>query len=172
MLCDICKKNEATVHITKIINQDKQEFSICQECAKNMDELKLGGQMNFESPFSFQNILSGIMDYVNENTKSNIIYEPTCNNCGTTYSEFKKHGLLGCSECYANFSSTLMPVIKRIHGNMDHVGKIPKKSGKDLIEKKKIEGLKEDLQKAIAHEEYEKAAELRDMIREIQNNDQ
>lgn len=170
MLCDLCEKNEATVHITKILNGNKKELNLCEKCAKEKGELTFYSPIDISSSFSFQNILSGIMDHmsnVGQNQKNSYIY---CKNCGTTYSEFKQRGLAGCSECYKNFSETIKPIIKRVQGNIEHTGKIPNKLGKHIIQKKKLLKLKEDLQKAISAEEYEKAAEIRDMIRKIQDD--
>lgn len=164
MLCEICKKNEATVHITKIINGEKQEVNICDECAKRSEGF------NISTPFSIQNVLNGIMDCIYQTGGIPNDVDPKCENCGTTFSEFKKSGLLGCNQCYKKFSKMLMPVIKRMQGNVEHVGKIPEKYGKSISEKKKIATLKEELQKAIALEEYEKAAEIRDTIRDIQKS--
>lgn len=170
MLCQICKKNQANVHVTKIINGEKQELNICEECAKRTEGMDFGEDMLFDTQFSFQNILSGLVGYLNQSPQTKSI-EPVCKNCGATYSEFRKHGFLGCSECYSYFDAALIPVIKRIQGNAEHVGKIPHKSGKVILEKRELENLKAELQKAIQAEEYEKAAEIRDKIREIQGKD-
>lgn len=170
MLCEICKKNEANIHITKVINGVKHDLNICEKCAKEKGEFNFSSPIDFSSPFTFQNILSGIMDYVGSSDEAQKNSDIICNNCGTTFSEFRKKGFLGCSECYESFSSILMPIIKRVQGNTEHIGKIPKKAGKDIIEKKKLLKLKEDLQKSISAEEYEKAAEIRDKIKEIQKN--
>lgn len=169
MICEICKKNEANVYITKVINGMKQELRICDKCAREKEGFGIEENISFSTPFSFQNILSGLMDYVNKPSEVTRVSELVCKNCGTTYNDFKKTGLLGCSECYQNFSNTLNPVIKRVQGNVEHVGKIPKKLGKDIMERKRLTKLKEELQKAIASEEYEKAARIRDEIREIQS---
>lgn len=170
MICDICKKNEATVHYTKIINGVKQELNICDKCAKETEGID--GEFSFGTPFSFQNLLSGIMDYMSYPTGVTKPAEVKCKNCGTSYSDFKRTGLLGCSECYKTFGNTLEPVIKRVQGHVEHTGKLPKKMGKDIIEKKKLLKLKEDLQKAIAAEEYEKAAQIRDTIKSLQSGEQ
>lgn len=159
MKCDICKEREATVHLTRIINGMKEEIHLCENCANEKEK----------APFSFQSILSGFMDYM---IQPNLTYSKNqfvCENCGTNYSEFKQKGLFGCSKCYENFKEMITPVIKNVQGNIEHVGKFPKKAGRDIMTKKKIESLKLELQKAIASEEYEKAAEIRDKIRDIQN---
>ncbi|MCI1944659.1 UvrB/UvrC motif-containing protein [Clostridium luticellarii] len=169
MLCDICKKNEATVHITKIINGSKQEINLCEKCAMERGELNFVPQIDFVAPFSFQNILSGIMDYmINANNEQYKSFDVSCKNCGTSYNEFKKTGFLGCSECYKNFNNILGPIIKRVQVNLDHTGKIPKRAGKDMIQKKKLLKLKADLQKTVSLEQYEKAATIRDMIKQIE----
>lgn len=171
MFCENCKKNEAAVHITKIINGKKQEMNICENCAKELEAFDIGGSMGFGSPFSFQNVLSGIMDYMSSSQQVNKTVDLVCKNCGATYNDFKKYGLLGCSECYTSFSPTINSVIKRVQGNVEHVGKIPKKLGKDIMEKRRLSKLKEELQKAIANEEYEKAAQIRDQIKALQNGE-
>lgn len=171
MLCDNCKQNKANVHITRIINGVKEEMNICDKCAKELQGLNVNESFGFGPSFSFQNILSGIMDYMSPSQQVNKTCELQCKNCGTTYDSFKKYGVLGCSECYENFSPTLNPVIKRVQGSTEHTGKIPKKLGKDIMEKKRLSKLKEELQKAIANEEYEKAAQIRDMIKSLQNNE-
>lgn len=170
MLCDSCKQNEATIHITKIVNGVKKEANLCSSCAGKSEEFNLVSDMDIMAPFSFPNVLSGLMDYVNKTSKNNKAMEFRCESCGTTYKEFKERGLLGCSKCYESFNSTMIPVIKGVQGNIDHVGKIPKDMGKDLMQKKQLLKLKEQLQEAIALEEYEKAAEIRDKIREVEKD--
>lgn len=171
MLCDSCKKNEATIHITKIVNGVKKEANLCSECADKSGELNLVSDMDIMAPFSFPNVLGGLMDYVNSNASvKNKASESKCENCGTTYREFKERGLLGCSQCYQHFKPLILPVIKGVQGNMEHIGKLPKKAGKELVQKKQILKLKEELKEAITLEEYEKAAEIRDKIKEIERN--
>jgi protein arginine kinase activator len=167
MLCEICKKNEAIFHVTKIVNGNKEEISLCQKCAKEFDGFNIASEVGIISPFSFQNILSGLMGYIGEGHKESADDITCCKNCGISLREFKENGLLGCDECYKNFSTTVNTVIGRVQGKIEHVGKIPKKSGKNIIEKKRMNNLKQDLQKSIALEEYEEAAVLRDKIREI-----
>ncbi|GFP77917.1 DUF7685 domain-containing protein [Clostridium fungisolvens] len=167
MLCDKCGSREASVHIVKVVNGDKKEVNLCDKCANESMEIPLNP---FEDlgEFSFQNLLSGLVDYVNKTSRDAQKTEVTCENCGMAYNEFQKTGLLGCSECYKNFQNTINPVIKRVQGDVEHVGKVPTKAGKCLVEKKKLLKLKEELQHAILGEEYERAAVLRDEIKSLQ----
>ncbi|QGU96523.1 excinuclease [Clostridium bovifaecis] len=170
MLCESCKQNEATIHITKIVNGVKKEANLCSECAGKSEEFNLVSDMDMMAPFSFPNVLSGLMDYVNKSSINTKATELKCGNCGTTYREFKERGLLGCSQCYESFNPTMLSVIKGVQGNVEHIGKVPNKAGKNLVQKKRLLKLKEELQQAITLEEYERAAEIRDQIREVEKD--
>jgi protein arginine kinase activator len=170
MLCDMCKENPATVHFVKVVNGTKQELNICEKCAsKSQQGFGMGADIKMDAPFTFQNILSGLVDYINKSSQNVRTMEASCPKCGMSYSEFKQSGLMGCSQCYESFGPAILPVIKRVQGNVEHIGKIPLKAGKEIMGKKRLSELKEQLQRAILGEEYEKAAEIRDKIRELQN---
>jgi protein arginine kinase activator len=172
MLCEMCKQNNASVHIVRIINGAKQELNICERCAKESQGFGFDEDIKMDAPFTFQNVISGWMDYMNQSPHNVRHTEAACQHCGMTFAEFRQKGLMGCADCYRQFSSTVMPVIKRVQGNTEHIGKIPLKAGKEIMERKRLLSLKEELQKAILAEEYEKAAEIRDRIREVQKGEQ
>ncbi|HBM80298.1 MAG: UvrB/UvrC motif-containing protein [Clostridiales bacterium] len=173
MLCEICNERPATVHITKIINGVKSEFHICEQCARERNEFNIGSDVtDFVAPFSFSNILTGLMDFTGNNP---VTYQTEkhikCPACGLDFEEFKRTGMLGCSECYHAFADRLEPIIKRIHGNTQHTGKVPRRTGGLIRIKRDTERLKYELKKAIDSEEFEKAAKLRDRIKELENKD-
>ena len=66
------------------------------------------------------------------------------------------------------FEQELEPSLRRIHGNRQHVGKIPLRGGEKVLWRRQIEGLKQRLQEAVAREEYEEAAEIRDQIKNLE----
>lgn len=168
MLCQICNKRPASVHITKVINGVKNELHICEQCAREKEGLDTSkGFAEFEVPFSFPNILAGLMDFTGAMPYT-AQKELKCPRCGYDYEDFKKTGTLGCSQCYEVFGDRLEPLIKRIHGNTRHAGKVPKRAGGTARIKRDIERLQYELKKAIEAEEYEKAAELRDRIKELE----
>ncbi len=165
MLCQKCNEKEANVHVTKIINGKKTEVHLCEECARQNDE------MNIETPFTMNNFLTSILDSIHSSPiKVDYIKTTTCSKCGMNYGKFKQLGRLGCSECYKIFDEKLMPLIKRIHGSEVHVGKVPKKAGSKIRIKKEIMALKKELNSAVKKEEFERAAELRDKIKELEKN--
>jgi len=170
MICESCGQNDATIHITKITNGVKKEANLCHECASKNQNLNLVSDMDIMAPFAFPNILSGLMEYVNKSHKNNNDIELRCDNCNLLYKDFKESGLLGCSQCYDYFKTAILSVIKGVQGNLEHLGKIPKRSGEELMQKKRVLQLREELQKAITLEEYEKAAEIRDEIKKIEKD--
>lgn len=94
--------------------------------------------------------------------------ETHCPVCGRTYSDFKKTGKLGCSECYKTFAAPLSAVLRQIHQNPVHTGKIPGSMRVKLSKKRRLEELKTKLQEAVRSEDYETAARLHKEIREIE----
>ena len=167
MLCEQCKKRPANVHMTKIINGHKTEMHLCEECARER------GELNFFSvpQFSFQNLLAGMLGQepgFDVDLSRPYRGSRRCDKCGLEYSDFTRSGFLGCSHCYAEFRNQLEPILRRIHGATRHVGKIPKRTGGAVRVRKEIEDLRQELQKCIAKEEYERAAEIRDKIHELE----
>ena len=163
MVCDICKQQQATVHLTEIVNDQMTELHLCEACANQK-----GSQV--ESHFGLADLLSGLAD----TGKSQDVEEETstksCPNCGMTYEDFRKVGRLGCSECYTTFKRSLASLLKRIHGAPHHLGKAPARLVKPSTPKTKSElsDLKRRLERAIEMEEFEEAARLRDHIREME----
>ncbi len=164
MKCQRCNDKDASIHLTKIVNGDKNEVYLCEECARET------GQLPFASnnPFAFQNLLKGL---INPGVSSYGEYQEDskCANCGLTYSDFSKNGLFGCSECYKAFVNKLDPILKRIHGNNRHNGKVPKRRGGTLRVKREIRELRQDMQNSVNNENFEKAAKIRDKIKILED---
>jgi protein arginine kinase activator len=166
MTCQECGKKPATLHFTKIINGEKTEFHICETCAREKGEM-IPGTPN---GFSIHNLLSGLLDFEPSSaaTFSSKPQALRCEHCGLTYSQFSKLGRFGCSSCYKHFADRLDPLFKRVHGNVTHVGKVPKRSGGLIKYKRELDRLKKELMLRIEREEFEQAARLRDQIRELE----
>lgn len=167
--CERCNKYQANVHIIKVFDGIKKELNICEKCAKELGEFNLNSILDVESTFS-SNILSGLVEYFNNTQQPPMvkINDSECSKCKTTYAEFKNTGFLGCDECYRQFNKILSIFIKRVQNGDEHNGKIPSRCGESVIKKKEINVLKDKLQRSILSEEYEKAAEIRDLIKDLE----
>jgi len=161
LLCQICKKREATIHFTNVENNKVYEIHLCAQCAKEKGFEKLK-KSNFAMSDIIAELLNSTARRVDEKLNPN-----TCPNCGTTFLQFKKSGRLGCSECYSFFNRQLIPLLRGIHGNTRHVGKVPKKYKTKVNKQRRVLELEEELARAIELEEYERAAQIRDEIRSL-----
>lgn len=161
MFCDICGKNKATVHLTEIVDNEMSELHLCEECAREKSS-------QMEQHFGLSDLLAGLTD-LGSALGTPITKEKKCSDCGLSIADFKKTGRLGCSECYGVFKEFLTPLLKRIHGSTQHLGKTPVKIPKVSRPKSELENLKAKLQKAIQLEEFEEAAKLRDKIRRLES---
>ena len=161
MLCNICAKNPATVHLTEIIDDQMTELHLCEECAHQKS-----AQM--EQQFGLSDLLAGLAEFEKPATKEKELVTAKCASCGLSYADFKKIGRLGCGECYTTFKKYLGPLLKRIHGSNMHFGKSPLKVTKVLKKKIDLQDLRHNLQRAIEMEEFEEAARIRDQIKELE----
>ncbi len=167
MLCDVCGKNPATVHLTEIIDEQMNELHLCEECAREKS-------VEMEQQFGLSDLLAGMAEFAKPKEEE-VAVAVKCPNCGLTYGDFKKIGRLGCGDCYNAFRKYLAPLLKRIHGSSQHIGKSPSRMTK-VVKKKtavaaqdlSVQDLRQKLVRAIETEEFEQAAKIRDQIKEME----
>jgi len=166
MVCQDCRKREAQVHLTQIVNNEKLSLSLCKECA---------AARGFHSPldnvpFPLAEILSGLAHSAPDAGSVEPKDDLACQACGLTFTEFTRQGRFSCGECYSAFRSRLEPIMRKIHGASLHRGRNPEYSKLDdkaALPIKEEERLEAELTKAIAAEDFERAAELRDKLRTV-----
>lgn len=167
MLCDECGKNKATVHLTEIVNDLVTKLNLCESCAKQK-----GAEA--EQHFGIADLLSALSDVEQPPAPASpgapAAAKHKCSKCGLTYEDFKRVGRLGCADCYKAFRTSLVPLLKRIHGSNQHIGKSPTAQSVDEVKTnskraQELEQAKQELLKAVRNEEFEEAASLRDKIK-------
>lgn len=165
MLCDNCKKKEATVHLTQVAENKVNKLHLCDKCAEESG-FDLDGSM------SMSEILEGlgIKGSVSEQDSSRRP-EPRgpCPRCGLTRTKLKEKGRLGCPQCYETFEDDMLPLIESIHNSCEHTGKTPDGEASDEDSVTDLTALRKQLEAAVTKEAYEEAAELRDRIRKIKH---
>lgn len=164
MYCEDCKQKPAAVHLTQVFNGNITQSHLCEECAAK----KGGFIFDPGNKFSIPNLLSSIFGSSCSVDPAPVSQLVTCPNCGMSFYDIRQTGKLGCSECYKVYEIELEPTLRRIHGNSQHIGKIPSRGGEKVLLRKEIENLKGKLQEAVSQEAYEKAAEIRDSIKELE----
>jgi len=164
-LCERCKKAQATFHMTNIDPAgNRHERHLCDRCA--VDE----GLVQVAKPTSSVQIQDLLQSFVASSKGSAAgVADLACENCGITYVEFRNQGLLGCPNDYQVFGEPLGRLLERAHnGGTHHVGKAPRSLGTRRTKQQDIHRLKRLLADAVAAEDYERAAELRDQIRQLE----
>jgi protein arginine kinase activator len=161
MVCDICKENEAKVHLTQIVEGKMQKVDLCEGCAKEKG-------VSDPTGFSLADLLLGLgaAEELKPTTESGSALR--CPACGFTQVDFKKTGRLGCPECYRVFESGLNSLMKAMHKGELHIGKVPGKAVRSQELSGKLKSLETLLKKAVEEEKYEEAATLRDQIRGLE----
>lgn len=158
LLCQVCEKNQATIHFTKIINGNVEERHLCDSCAKENNDL------DFDLPFSFQKLFTGLIGSIPEG--QDVIKNITCK-CGLTYKKFMEIGKFGCAQCYETFKEDVDSLLQGIHGHNEHRGKVPSRNRSKILQKRAMETLRVELEEAVGKEDFERAAVLRDEIKKI-----
>ncbi len=169
MLCQNCKKNEATTHIKRVINGEATESHFCHTCAQN------SGVGSFFDDFSL-NLPGLFSSFFGENSFAlNERQRERCESCGCSFDDIVKTGKVGCSDCYKKFYQKLSPSLQRIHGKTKHQGKVPRiipspVTAAEKTTEEKIEDLQNEMNKAIDEQNFEKAAILRDEIKALKGD--
>lgn len=163
MDCQQCNVRPATVRLKQESKGKVSEFFLCDVCANH------NSTIHFGAPLNINDFLLGFMNVHNKGKTNNNVQTMMCDICGLTFEKFKESGKLGCQTCYEKFEDKLDPIIKRIHGNSKYQGKIPSKLYAYIQKNNEIDELRVMLKDSIRREEYEKAAEIRDKIKELEN---
>ncbi len=157
MLCEECGIREAQVTVTTVVNGEKNQLRLCRECVKKYQP---GGDMS--------SLLAAILSSM---AKAHAASDKVCSHCGMSLAEFRKGGVLGCAGCYEDFREELKPVLTKIQGRSQHAGRRPRGSEEQEARLSRIRELRADMEKAVLEERYEDAAELRDRIRALREED-
>ena len=175
-LCQACKQNPATVHVTEIKQEivtsgasnggepaaaSIQQQDLCEACAQAM-KLPYGSPKN-----SVHDILK-LIKAANPRARSS--GGLACPDCGITLVEFRQRGRLGCPKDYEVFGTQLRDLLERIHGSSQHVGRVPVHDDAAVKRMQRITELRAQLRDAVRDEAYEAAAKLRDELKGLQSS--
>ncbi len=184
MKCENCGRNDANVKYTQIINGEKKQMFLCEECSE-----KLGlGDIHFNMPINFTSFLTDFfndMEGFNLLPSMNSLDTVKCSKCGLSWDEFLQTGRFGCSNCYDDFESRIDPILRSMQGATNHIGRLGevkegntvKQNLDDKIQKeennniRELDKLKNDLKQAIKDERYEDAAKIRDEIKKHESEE-
>ncbi len=173
MLCEICGKNQATIHIQELINSKKKVLHICKVCAEGKEAAKemLSGIDLAQLMLNISSELPGPAIQKDESAKTAESPPMKCPSCGWDIVRFTNAGRLGCSDCFKTFRPILDQAIRNMHKGCMHVGKKPgsaKGASRDRMSQ--VVALQKKLEDHVRREEYEKAAQTRDKIARLKDS--
>lgn len=166
MKCQKCGANNANTHVKTIINGEFKEYDLCSECAHKLGYTNVFADMDNDFSSLLGSFFTNVLPARTQATR--------CEFCGSTYAEIAKTGQVGCAHCYELFADQLYPSIRRIHGNTTHCGKNSGKQAEqaqkpaEMTKEQQIAELKKQLDAAVQEQDFERAAELRDKIKEME----
>ena len=156
--CQVCEKNPASVHYTEIADARVSKLFICRECATARGLLE-------ETPPDLEELMSTISK---PKAKAAPAVEIACTHCGLKFQQFQQSGRLGCPACYATFREPLEPLLRDVHKHVRHGGRKPRAAPERERRWQHLAELRSALDLAVRAEDYERAARLRDEIRQLQ----
>jgi protein arginine kinase activator len=161
MICDLCKTADAKVFLTEIVEGKMKKVNLCDSCskAKGVDD---------PTGFALADLLLGFGAAQEIERGSGA--SQRCPGCGFSQADFKKTGRLGCAQCYETFGEGLNSLLKAMHKGTHHTGKVPARIVRQLERDTTLKTLQRDLQKAVADENYESAAQIRDQLRQLETS--
>ena len=164
MRCEKCPK-QATFHITDIVEKGKhREFHFCDEHARQHLAPSDEASEQPISELAKKLIVSG-QGPLREPSPAD---KQVCPICQISFLEFRNSGRLGCPYDYEVFRDELMPLLENIHGETRHSGKVPRRAPRNTQQQTTLIQLRNELKRAVAAEDYESAARLRDQIKGIE----
>lgn len=163
MKCDVCKKNPAQLHVTRIINGKAFGIHVCPQCAKDK------GLQDLTHPLPLEELLDSFSEAAAPVGDKQKEQEKACPACRRTYLDFREDGKIGCGECYETFTDQLDKLLRRVQRDSQHIGKVPLRGGKEIKHQINLRQLREALTAAVKQEDFEEAARLRDRIREFES---
>ena len=157
MLCEKCGQAQAQVHYKTVMDGTVEEHYYCVDCSKSLVGF-------FNGPFGdpFAGMLGNLF------TAKPQPEAKVCPVCRKNIREIAASGRMGCPDCYAFFGEEISPYISRLHGTSAHAGKIPRSLPQDNNSPRETARLRAELERAVAAQEYERAAEIRDRINALE----
>ena len=170
MICQQCQKANATVHIDEVhaflgpgeSGNQVEQHHLCETCAQGME---LPGASVQSKPMDEVWKLLQLSALKGKNQPPKNVRR--CPSCGTTEEQLRRKGRLGCSDCYESFSDYLEGLLERMHGASNHTGRLPGQCPETARRLRRIEEAQVELDRAVGEEDFERAAELRDELRQL-----
>ena len=171
MLCDNCQEREAAIHLTQIVNNSVTTVHLCEQCAAEKG-VETGASV---AKYPLGDFLASLGKTAG-GEQAEALPAVACPFCGGTLQDFRETGRLGCAQCYTTFEPHLRDLLRRLHGSSRHAGEAyagatgpaPAPVAAAAAPAPEVDALRERLRQAVAAEDFELAAELRDKLKVLE----
>lgn len=161
MKCEDCGEREAQIHLTQIVDNSVSTVHLCDQCA-----VAKGVQTGFGTSSPLNDFVASIGQSIAPLVPAG--EDAECAGCHSTLGKFRESGKLGCPQCYDTFAAHLKDLLRRLHGSSQHAGKYYFGLDSDADIPRRAAELRKQLERAIASENFELAAELRDQLQVLE----
>ena len=177
MICQRCGQRDATVHLVELVDGRRKNHWLCAVCAGRSEEdgegspgFRFGGNPGEENSEDDADSLAGFLDHI-FGLQGDVAYAdlPACPACAYTFDQFRNTNQLGCPRCYESFREPLYSILSHLHRHVSHLGKTPRPTDGGADRPGVLSRTRVALEKAIAAEDFEKAARLRDEIQRLES---
>lgn len=157
-VCEICEKVESCVEVKHYENGEFRELSLCAACAQEHGLQLPTNLANLLLETTLKEAAESVPLALSEDTE----VLRRCPVCRMRLSDFRRTGRLGCGGCYEAWGDVIEPMLLGMHRSLSYEGAFPV-SDPDTTGR-----LQQALIEAVAQENFEEAARLRDRLREAQ----
>jgi protein arginine kinase activator len=158
VLCDVCKENDVVITLTEIHGEGVRQVRLCERCAAER-----GMQAAVSTP---KPQIGTFLQSVHQQVTASAGDAARCPFCSSTLRDFRQTGRVGCAHCYVAFESSLRDLLRRVQGSSRHMGRqYEGPNDEDMLVAGTAAQLRDRLQRAVAAEQFELAATLRDQLR-------
>lgn len=152
--CERCGCTPATVNVKHSENGQVRQLRLCEDCANQMVP-PMAPMVDLLLSVGLDGEIGGAPSSAS-----------ACPGCGMTMERIRQRHRLGCADCYGHFARELAPMLRDMQPGMEHRGKVPSR----CKTRQKMAALDKELSRAVASQNFERAAVLRDRIRELDND--
>lgn len=168
--CELCGEEPATMHLLRVVDGNISHTHLCAGCAEQMAAEQTEG---LALVLAVPSVLRGFgkktpqEDQEGNAGSAGKHADSFCGVCGTTLSDLKESGMVGCPDCYRVFADHLESSIRQEAEPVEHLGKIPLRGPESDTLRHEMMRLERMLRELVEHERYEEAAGVRDRLTEL-----
>jgi protein arginine kinase activator len=165
--CEMCGEEPATVHLLKVEGGAVTHTSLCPSCAESVAEENDGLALVLAVPSVLRRLGNSPAPEAAEAKPEAEKDGLCCSVCGTTLSDLKESGLVGCAACYRVFTEYLEVALVSAEEQSEHMGKVPQRGSASDTVRHEMLRLQRMLRELVETERFEEAASVRDKLAEL-----